>query len=87
MKKIIVGGILLFCGVILYLGIHIPASHHALKLSGWTTPPGRIGTALNEMGLASAANYSVILIIVGIILLLWGCFVDEIISRYKNYKK
>jgi hypothetical protein len=46
LKKIIAGGILLISGIILYLGIHIPAAIQASKLGGWSIPPGRLGTAL-----------------------------------------
>jgi hypothetical protein len=86
LKKIVAGGILLFCGIILYLGIHIPAAYHATKLGGWTTPPGRLGTALNEMGGTTASNNSVIMIIVGLILLVWGCFGDDLISILRKLK-
>lgn len=78
MKKIIVGGILLFSGIILYLGIYIPVALHASILGGWTTPPGRLGTALNEMGGTTAFNYSIVMIICSIILLLWGCFEEDV---------
>ncbi|TJY43071.1 hypothetical protein E5161_04015 [Cohnella pontilimi] len=87
MKKIVAGGIILFCGIILYLGIHIPAAYHASKLGSWSTPPGRLGTALNEMGGATATYYSVIMIIGGMILLVWGCFDDEITSALKKLRK
>lgn len=87
MKKVIAGGILLFCGIILYLGIYIPAAFHAAKLSGWSTPPGRLGTALNEMGGAAALNYSVMIIVAGMILIVWGCFGAEAISRIKKFKQ
>ncbi|MFF2484612.1 hypothetical protein [Paenibacillus sp. NPDC058071] len=90
MKKIIAGGIVLLSGVILFLGIYIPMSFHASKLGGWTTPPGRLGTALNEMGGATAFNYSIIMIICGIFLLLWGCFEEEIkrtIKKIVHYNK
>jgi hypothetical protein len=87
MKKVMAGGILLFCGVILFLGIYIPAAFHAAKLSGWSTPPGRLGTALHEMGGAAAMNYSVIIIVAGIILIVWGCFGAEAIRRIKKFKQ
>lgn len=86
MKKIIVGGILLFSGVLLYLGVYVPVALHASKLGGWTTPPGRFGTALNEMGGTAAFNYSIIMIICGILLLVWGCFGEEIIRTMKKTK-
>lgn len=87
MKKVIAGGILLFCGIGLYLGIYIPAAYHATKLGGWSTPPGRLGTALNEMGGTNAYNYSVMIIISGVILLLWGCFGENIKNSFNKWKR
>jgi hypothetical protein len=87
LKKIIAGGIFLFSGIILYLGIHIPVAIYASKLGGWTTPPGRFGTALSDMGGISATNNSVIMIIVGVILLVWGSFDDELLSLLKKIKQ
>ena len=86
MKKIIVGGIFLFCGVILFLGAYIPAAQYVGKLVGWSTPPGKLGTALNDIGGVSVVNYSVTLMIVGVVLLLWGGIIEGIISSYKEYK-
>jgi hypothetical protein len=77
LKQIIAGGIFLISGIILYLGIHIPAAIQASKLGGWTTPPGRLGTALSEMGGITATNNSVIMIIVGVILIVWGSLVKN----------
>ena len=86
MKKIIVGGVFLFCGVVLYLGVHIPGALQAMKLGGWATPPGRLGTALNEMGLTAAAKNSIFLIIGGIVLLLWGGIVVDLMKRNSRNK-
>ncbi|MGO4106262.1 hypothetical protein [Paenibacillus sp. YAF4_2] len=83
MKKIIVGGILLFTGIILYLGVYIPAARHSSTLGGWTTPPGRLGTALDEMGGTTTYHNSIVMTICGIILLLWGCFEDDIVKLIK----
>ncbi|MCM3631671.1 hypothetical protein M3194_30785 [Paenibacillus glycanilyticus] len=83
MKKIIVGGILLFTGIILFLGVYILAARHSSTLGSWTTPPGRLGTALNEMGGTTAFHNSIIMIVCGIILLLWGCFEDDIVKLIK----
>ncbi|MEK4512140.1 hypothetical protein [Paenibacillus sp. FSL K6-2524] len=87
MKKIITGGILLCCGIILYLGGYIPAAHYASELGGWSTPPGRLGTALEATGGKSAINNSMIMMIIGFFLLAWGCFSDEIIRIQKLFKQ
>ncbi|MFF2888686.1 hypothetical protein [Paenibacillus sp. NPDC057967] len=81
MKKVIAGGIFLFCGVILYLGVYIPASQIASNLGGWSTPPGRLGTALSQIGGTTPLMYSVIMMAAGACLLLWGCFLDDILRK------
>ncbi|WP_147384486.1 hypothetical protein [Paenibacillus sp. 1011MAR3C5] len=81
MKKVIAGGIFLFCGVILYLGIYIPASKISSTLGGWSTPPGRLGTALSETGGTMPLIYAVIMMAAGACLLLWGCFLDDILRK------
>ncbi|REK77588.1 hypothetical protein [Paenibacillus paeoniae] len=86
MKKVIAGGILLFCGIILYLGVYIPASQIAFKLGSWTTPPGRLGTALSQTGGTTPMVYAAIMMAVGACLLLWGCFLDDI-RRKQNGKQ
>jgi len=89
MKKIVAGGFLLLVGAIIYLTIHTPAAKLASNLGGWTTPPGRFGTALNEMGGTQPISYSIFLMILGVILILLGAFSDEIKyikSKLKNVK-
>lgn len=87
MKKVVAGGLFLISGVILYISAHIPAAFLAFKLGSWSTPPGRLGTALEEMGGAATRNGSIILIISGVIVILWGAFEDELIRLYKNNKR
>ncbi|PJN56414.1 hypothetical protein PAEVO_31370 [Paenibacillus sp. GM2FR] len=87
MKKVVAGGFLLISGIILYLSVHIPATLFASKLGSWTTPPGRLGTALAEMGAVAAINGSIILIISGVVVILWGAFEDELIRLYKYSKR
>lgn len=74
MKMIISGGFILFSGVILYIGVHIPAALHAENISGWYTPPGRYGTALEETGGTIGMIISVAMCILGMALLMWGAF-------------
>lgn len=84
MKKIIVGGILMFNGVILFLGVYIPAALYATKLGGWSTPPGPLGTALSVTGGKTALDISISIMICGICLLAWGCFGEAIIRILKK---
>jgi len=77
----------LFCGIILFLGAYIPAANYAAKLGGWSTPPGRFGTALEDTGGKVLMNNSIIMIIVGILILAWGCFNDDIIKILKKTKQ
>lgn len=87
MKKIISGGILMLCGVILYLGAFIPAALYATKLGGWSTPPGRLGTALEATGGTTTIENATIIIISGIVLIIFGCFGEAILSFWKKVRK
>jgi len=78
MKKIVAGGILILTGAMIYLTIHVPAAKLASNLGGWTTPPGRLGTALQQMGGTQPTRYSIWLMVVGVILILLGAFGEEI---------
>jgi hypothetical protein len=89
MKKIIAGGILLLVGAIIYLTIHTPAAKYSLTLGSWPISLGRLGTALNEMGGTQPTNFSIFLMILGLILILIGAFSDEIkyiINKLKDKK-
>lgn len=77
----------MFSGLILYLSIHIPAAKEAANLGGWSTPPGRLGTALETMGGTTPINYSILFMTVGIILIILGAFSDEIHRLLKTIKK
>lgn len=78
MKKLVAGGILLFTGVIMYLAIHVSAVETASHLGEWSTPPGRLGTAMDEFGGEVPTRYSIFLAVIGFLLLFWGVFEDEI---------
>lgn len=80
MKKVVAGGIFLLVGAMLYLGIHIPAAKLASNLGGWSTPPGRFGTALEQMEGIQPTVYSILFMMLGVILLLIGAFSDDVKS-------
>ncbi|GAK42171.1 hypothetical protein PUW24_01565 [Paenibacillus urinalis] len=82
MKRIISGGILLISGTVLYTGIRISTVFYAESLGGWSTPPGKFGTALVESGAVLPRNLSVALMIAGVALVLWECFDKQIIKLF-----
>ncbi len=45
-----IGGFLFVSGILLYTGIRIAAVLYMKELTGWSTPPGRYGTALEQIG-------------------------------------
>ena len=88
MKRVIAGGFFLFSGIILYLGIHLSASIFMPNLSGWSTPPGRFGSALRETGGNIATVFAIILCVLGFFILIYECYLKDIIDTYKNdYEK
>lgn len=84
MKKIISGGMFLFSGVLLFLCAYIPAAIIAANLGGWSTPPGRLWTALEKTGGINLWYGSIVLIVVGILLILLGCFGEDVKKLLKN---
>ncbi|MCM3785721.1 hypothetical protein M3231_22385 [Neobacillus mesonae] len=85
MKKIISGGIFLISGTILYTGIRISASLYASEsISGWSTPPGKYGTALEELGAVLPRNLAVVLMIAGVALILWELFGKQMLNKIIN---
>lgn len=86
MKKVIAGGLFLLSGITLYISVHIPAAILASKLGSWSTPPGRLGTALEEMGGTATRNGSMILMFIGALLILWGAFEEEWRRFFKSRK-
>lgn len=73
-KKIIFGGILILASVILFGIIQIPTSKYCLTLGGWTNPPGKYMTALQDTGNTFLFYLSLALLILGILLGIYGCF-------------
>ncbi|MGG1555279.1 hypothetical protein [Paenibacillus ferrarius] len=84
MKKIVAGGFFLLSGILLYLGIRIPAGITAAKLGGWETPPGRYGTALEAIGGAGPANIAIVFIILGTVMIVLGAFSEELSALWKK---
>jgi hypothetical protein len=87
MKYIVAGGILLIGGIVLFIGIHIPAALHMKEITGWSDPPGRYGTAIIETGGNTPLTLSILLCIFGLLLLLWGVFsgiISSLIIRLMN---
>lgn len=86
MKKIVAGGIFLFCGVVLYLGIFNLAYIEIPKLETWYTHLGRLGTALKVIGGTTPFILSIIMMVAGACLLLWGCFLEDILLKKAGNK-
>jgi hypothetical protein len=84
MKRVIAGGFILLSGVILFLGMHISASIFMPNINGWSTPPGRFGTALRESGGYIANIFAIILCILGFFILIYECYLREMIDRNRK---
>lgn len=84
MKKVLIGGFLFVSGILLYIGIHISTAIFMTEVKAWSTPPGRYGTALEEIGGQAEINISIILCIVGIALMMWDGMRKSIINLKRN---
>ena len=71
MKVFILGAVFFFSGIILYVGVHILAAMYVKEMTGWSTPPGRFGTALAETAGNAPHAFSIWLCIIALILLCW----------------
>lgn len=87
MKKIVAGGILFLGGIILYLGIYLPALELGLTLGGFTTPPGRIGSALEITEGNTPMFYAIGCMVLGFMLMVWGALKDELRKTYYYVKR
>ena len=68
MKKVLIGGFLSIIGSIWALAVALMAGNNLV--SGWSTPPGRFLTTVQEMGLMPLFLAAVFLVILGIFILL-----------------
>jgi hypothetical protein len=71
MKKIMIGGFLFVSGILLYTGIRIAVVLHMKEVTGWSIPPGRYGTALEQIGAKKDIVAALGLCTLGIVLMLW----------------
>jgi hypothetical protein len=81
MKRVIGGGFILLSGIILYLGMHISASLFMPNINGWSTPPGRFGTALSESGGHTATIFAILLCLLGFFIIIYECYLRDFIDR------
>lgn len=72
--KIVIGGLFLLSGSLLYLGVHIATVLRLPEVYSWYTPPGRYGTALMDSGGYWMFWLSIILIGLGLLLLVAALF-------------
>ncbi|GBF74824.1 hypothetical protein PA598K_03192 [Paenibacillus sp. 598K] len=88
MKKIIGGGIFFISGISLYVNVLEPTIKLASTLDSWTTPPGRLGTSIETLGINYLMKFSYLLMALGFILIMWGLFENNLkkLSFKKNKK-
>lgn len=72
MKKIISGASILITGAILFLSACIAGSFNMQVISGWRTDVGRFWTSVNEGKLMPLVVVSIIIMISGTAVMLWG---------------
>ncbi|GMQ62087.1 hypothetical protein [Vallitalea maricola] len=89
MKKVVFGGILTLAGVMLIGIIYIPTSIQCMNLDSWMTHRKFI-SAMKELGLTFPYYLSIVLLIVGIVIGLIGCFensIRKLINLQNNKQK
>lgn len=83
-KRILAGGFILLSGVLLYLGVHLAAVMYLPHITGWSTPPGKYGTALRETGGYAANLISILFMIGGSLILLIELYFPHAAATYKK---
>lgn len=83
-KNVLIGGFLLASGILLYIGVQISTVIFMTDGNGWSTPPGRYGTALEQIEGQMEVNTSIVLCILGIGFMMWEGIMKPIIKRYRN---
>lgn len=69
MTTVIIGGLLLLGGILLYLGVHLAAVLYMSQIDAWPQPPAHYMTALTDSGGYPMFWVSIVLIILGLLLL------------------
>lgn len=86
MSKLIVfiGAILLISGTLLLGMTQIAVANFVPNVPGWSTPPGRFFTAMEELSLQTPYRISILLMIMG--LLLFAVVLMKILIQKYNKK-
>ena len=74
MRKVVFGGILIFASVIIFAIIEVSTSKYCETLGSWSTPPGKYMTALRDTGNYFIFGLSILLLLIGVIIGMVGCF-------------
>jgi len=87
MKKIIGGGLLCIVSVILFLTAHNNAVKVIPDMTSWLIEVGKYKTALEETGGIVIFKWSIRLLLLSILIILVGCFEDDIRYVVKKLKR
>ncbi|MEK0316507.1 hypothetical protein [Cohnella sp. 56] len=84
MKKLLAGTALLAAGIGLYLTAYVQASRILPQIGQWPTAKGRLWVAYREVGAVAPSRFGILLCVVGIALLLWGTFEQELAALWRT---
>lgn len=74
MKRTLIGGFLSLLGTIWGLAILLGAANNFSETTAWSTPPGRFGTTLVNMGLVFPLVLAMLLFVLGLAILVYEFF-------------
>lgn len=84
MKKILSGISFLFFGLTLYITAHIQAVNYLPLVTSWNTDKGKYWSALDETHGIQLTYFGITFCVLGTILILIGCFEDQIKKIFKT---
>lgn len=87
MKKILGGVSFLFFGLVLYCVAHVQAVNYLPLVTEWPADKGKYWSALNQTHGLQPTYSGVVFCVIGSILILFGCFEDQIKKIIKTINK
>lgn len=70
MGRYVAGIGFIFTGVLLYITNHAIIAAYGMQVTRWNTPPGRLGTAADEVSSSLLVGLSVVSLVLGVVYLI-----------------
>lgn len=72
MKKVFTGASITLVGAIIFLSVFFVAGSYASTITSWDSVSGKFWTAVSRLNLYPVLIISIIIMVVGTVVLIWG---------------